>query len=193
MKTKKLALLIAGTAIVGLGAAIAISTPASIKHNSISGFFDGIFSSQPENTSASSSDMAQAAGPQPDLIAGRVTIQESIANDTTPLTVQWQAANQGQGASQGFKDKLQIFFVGKEMIECASAFSPTSNPVYEKEEFQEDPLPPNQIGQVMVANVGPLPEGSYVFYVTANSDRGEPNESTFDNNTSYNCIHINHS
>ena len=40
MKTKTLALLVAGTIVVGAGAAIAIATPASIKHNFITGLFD---------------------------------------------------------------------------------------------------------------------------------------------------------
>jgi hypothetical protein len=193
MKTKTLALLVTGTIVFGVGAAIAIATPASMKHNSITSFFDDIVPTQPENTSDSSSDTAQAAVSQPDLVTGQVIIQESTPNDTTPLTVQWNAANSGQGTSQGFKDKLQIFFVGKESNACPGSIPPAGEPVYESERFQEDPLPPNQVGQLMVANISPLPEGSYIFYVTANSDRGEPNESNFDNNSNSNCIYINHS
>lgn len=69
MKAKTLALLIAGTIVVGAGAAIAIATPTSLKHNSISGFFDDIFSSQsqpeehPVNTPSITSEAQEAGTP----------------------------------------------------------------------------------------------------------------------------------
>jgi hypothetical protein len=169
------------------------SQPETTSNSSSDVAQDENFPSQPETTSDSSSDVAQATGSQPDLVLGQVIIQETMADDTSPLTVQWNVTNSGQGASQGFKDQLQVFFVGKESNACPGQTPPTGNPVYESEGLQEEPLSAGQTGQLMVANVSPLPEGSYLFYVTANSDHSEPNESDFSNNSNFNCIHINHS
>jgi len=53
MKTKTLALLVAGTIVVGAGAAIAIATPASIKHNFITGLFDESLFPESKDTNGS--------------------------------------------------------------------------------------------------------------------------------------------
>lgn len=131
----------------------------------------------------------QNAGSQPDLVTGEVIPVDALPDDTTPIKVQWNVGNQGQGSSQPFKDKLQVFFVGKESNACPGNIPPSGNPVAESE-VDEHPLIPGQVGQTQEVTVGPFEEGSYLFYVTVNSDQGESNESNFDNNSSYNCIYI---
>jgi hypothetical protein len=134
----------------------------------------------------------QDGGLKPDLIPSQVFVQGGsvgIPDDTTPIQVQWSAANQGQGNSQTFKDKLQVFFVGKESNACPGTIPSTGNPVAESE-VEQSPLAPGQVGQNQDVKVGPFEEGSYVFYVTTNSDKSESNESNFENNSNYNCIYI---
>jgi hypothetical protein len=60
-------------------------------------------------------------------------------------------------------------------------------------EVDESPIASGEVGQNQEATVGPFEEGSYLFYVTANSDGSETNELKTDNNSNFNCIYIKHS
>ncbi|BAZ40327.1 hypothetical protein NIES4101_62880 [Calothrix sp. NIES-4101] len=137
----------------------------------------------------------QNPSPQADLVVGQVLVQGGdvgIPDDTTSIKVQWNVGNQGQGTSQGFKDKLQVFFVGKESNACPGSIPPSGQVVAESE-VDESLIAPGEAGQNQEVTVGPFEEGSYLFYVTANSDGGEANEAKTDNNSNFNCIYIKHS
>jgi len=87
MKTKTLAMLVAGTIVVGVGAAIAIATPASLKHNSATGFFDDIFSTEPANTTTSSTPPDSRRGEVPN--GSLPTDTASNSTDSSAINVQY--------------------------------------------------------------------------------------------------------
>jgi hypothetical protein len=120
------------------------------------------------------------------VFASSVMPGAAIIHDNETFGVQWVASNTGAADSSAFTDHLVITNIpegcpGSDDTAHAVVFD--SNQETDQSAYQEQPLAPGAIGNLMQTLVGPFPAGSYRLTVTLAGNVGN-------GATTFNCINI---